>query len=109
MLPRIPTSRDRQGQDSSGVFASKARTPRSADVWTVGIAVVAIALSPSDAWVWTPGTHAFLSDAILRSLSLLPAGVAALLRSYPLDFIYGSIAADTTIAKKYAPEGRHCH
>jgi hypothetical protein len=40
---------------------------------------------------------------------LLPAGVAALLRQHPLDFIYGSIAADTTIAKKYAPEGRHCH
>lgn len=82
---------------------------RPAFAGTVAIAVLVIALTPSDALAWTPGTHAFLSDAILRSLALLPAGVAALLRQYPLDFIYGSIAADTTIAKKYAPEGRHCH
>jgi hypothetical protein len=26
-----------------------------------------------------------------------------------VDFLYGSIAADTSIAKKYAPAGRHCH
>lgn len=68
-----------------------------------------IALTPHTAWAWTPGTHVFLADAVLRSLALLPAGVASLLQRYPVDFIYGSIAADTTMAKKYAPEGRHCH
>jgi hypothetical protein len=26
-----------------------------------------------------------------------------------MEFLYGSIAADTSIAKKYAPVGRHCH
>jgi hypothetical protein len=72
-------------------------------------AALAIALIPSFAWAWTPGTHVFLSDAVLRSLALIPPGVAALLRRYPIDFTYGSIAADTSIAKKYAPEGRHCH
>lgn len=72
-------------------------------------AVMAVALSPTTAHAWTAGTHIFLSDAVLRSLSLLPSGVAALLRSYPVNFLYGSIAADTSIAKKYAPEGRHCH
>jgi hypothetical protein len=45
----------------------------------------------------------------MRSLSLLPSGVADLLRAFPYDFLYGSIAADTSIAKKYAPVGRHCH
>ena len=29
--------------------------------------------------------------------------------TFPYDFLYGSIAADTSIAKKYAPAGRHCH
>ncbi|MEO6878732.1 MAG: zinc dependent phospholipase C family protein, partial [Gemmatimonadaceae bacterium] len=43
------------------------------------------------------------------SLSVLPPAVAALLRQFPYDFLYGSIAADTSIAKKYAPAGRHCH
>jgi hypothetical protein len=35
--------------------------------------------------------------------------VAELLRAFPYDFLYGSIAADTSVAKKYVPTGRHCH
>jgi hypothetical protein len=46
---------------------------------------------------------------VLRALDLVPPGIAALLRAFPHDFLYGSIAADTSIAKKYAPVGRHCH
>ncbi len=46
---------------------------------------------------------------MLRSLGALPASVAELLGAFPYDFLYGSIAADTSIAKKYAPAGRHCH
>jgi len=72
-----------------------------------GIALVA--LLPHPAWAWTPGTHVFLGEAILRSMSLLPGSVADLLRAFPHEFLYGSIAADTSIAKKYAPAGRHCH
>jgi len=64
---------------------------------------------PDAAYAWTPGTHVFLGDAVLRSLALLPGGVADLLRAFPHEFLYGSIAADTSIAKKYAPAGRHCH
>lgn len=79
--------------------------------WVVMLAlgIAAVALFPSDAWAWTPGTHIFLGEAILRSLTLLPASVAELLAAHPVDFLYGSIAADTSIAKKYAPAGRHCH
>jgi hypothetical protein len=73
------------------------------------IAAVAIALTPSTAFAWTPGTHIFLGEAIMQSLSLLPPHIAGILSSYPYDFLYGSIAADTSIAKKYAAAGRHCH
>ena len=76
---------------------------------TIGVAVLLLTLLPSTAWAWTPGTHVFLGDAVLRSLSLLPDGIADLLRAFPHQFLYGSIAADTSIAKKYAPAGRHCH
>ncbi|GJG87583.1 hypothetical protein tb265_27640 [Gemmatimonadetes bacterium T265] len=84
---------------------------------TLGLLVVAacvvslacVALTPAVAHAWTPGTHVFLGDAVLRVLDLLPKAVAALLREYPNDFLYGSIAADTSIAKKYVPVGRHCH
>jgi hypothetical protein len=75
----------------------------------VATAIVLIALLPHPAYAWTPGTHVFLGQAVMRSLTLLPPSVAELLHAFPYDFLYGSIAADTSIAKKYAPAGRHCH
>ena len=72
-------------------------------------AVALVALVPTDAWAWTPGTHILLGEAVLRAAALLPPAVAALLPAHPSDFLYGSIAADTSIAKKYAAAGRHCH
>lgn len=73
------------------------------------VAVIAIAATPSVAHAWTPGTHIFLGEAIIRSLSLLPGSIAEIIAAFPYDFLYGSIAADTSIAKKYAAAGRHCH
>jgi hypothetical protein len=72
----------------------------------VGIACLA---APDAAWAWTPGTHVYLGESLLANLQLLPVAVADLLRAYPYDFLYGNIAADSSIAKKYAPLGRHCH
>jgi hypothetical protein len=72
-------------------------------------AVAVLALFPAPAYAWSPGTHIYLGETVLANLPLLPVGVAALLRAFPYDFLYGSIAADTSIAKKYAPVGRHCH
>ena len=73
------------------------------------IALVLLAAFPTSAAAWTPGTHIFLGDSVLANLAQLPSAVADLLRVYPYDFLYGNIAADTSIAKKYAPVGRHCH
>lgn len=72
-------------------------------------AIVLVALTPEAAHAWTPGTHIYLGETVLANLGQLPNAVSTLLRAYPYDFLYGSIAADTSIAKKYAPVGRHCH
>lgn len=72
----------------------------------VGLAALVF---PDALHAWTPGTHVVLGERVLRSLSLLAPAVADLLRAFPYDFLYGSIAADTTMAKKYAPVDRHCH
>ncbi|HSE67966.1 MAG TPA: zinc dependent phospholipase C family protein, partial [Gemmatimonadales bacterium] len=64
---------------------------------------------PSHLYAWTPGTHIYLGESVLANLAILPTPVADLLRAFPFDFLYGNIAADTSIAKKYAPVGRHCH
>src|ERR671938_1328577 len=94
--------------------SSRARQPgvtrvRWRSIAIVAAAVLAVALLPTSAYAWTPGTHIFLGESVLGSLAQLPQAVAELLRAFPYDFLYGSIAADTSIAKKYAPAGRHCH
>ena len=80
-------------------------------LWVGGAiaALVLLVLLPGTAHAWTPGTHIYLGESVLANLNQLPAAVADLLRTYPFDFLYGNIAADTSMAKKYAPVGRHCH
>ena len=73
-----------------------------------GVGLVLLAL-PAAAHAWTPGTHIYLGESVLASLAQLPPAVADLVRAYPFDFLYGNIAADSSIAKHYAPLGRHCH
>jgi hypothetical protein len=75
----------------------------------LSVAVVCVALFPSDALAWTPGTHVYLAETVLANLAQLPPAVADLLRAFPFDFLYGNIAADTSIAKRYAAVGRHSH
>lgn len=79
--------------------------------WVAGVvaALVLLVLLPGTAHAWTPGTHIYLGESVLANLNQLPAAIADLLRTYPFDFLYGNIAADTSMAKKYAPVGRHCH
>ncbi|HET6795642.1 MAG TPA: zinc dependent phospholipase C family protein [Gemmatimonadales bacterium] len=74
----------------------------------VGVGLLSV-LVPEQAHAWTPGTHIYLGESVLANLSFLPAAVADLLRAFPFDFLYGNIAADSSIAKHYAPLGRHCH
>jgi len=85
-------------------------TPRAISAGGLALAVLlALMLTPAVAHAWTPGTHIFLGEAVMRSLPLLPSSISELLAAFPYDFLYGSIAADTSIAKKYAAAGRHCH
>jgi hypothetical protein len=64
---------------------------------------------PEPVFAWGPATHVALGEALLGSLYLVPPAIRALLERYPLHFLYGSVAADISFAKKYVPEGRHCH
>jgi hypothetical protein len=73
------------------------------------VAIIALVLFPTALHAWTPGTHIYLGESVLANLHQLPVVVADLLRAFPHDFLYGNVAADTSLAKKYAPVGRHCH
>ncbi len=78
-------------------------------LFVVAVVLLLIVVLPGHAWAWSPGTHIFLGQSVLENLPLLPGSIAELLRSWPVDFLYGSIAADTSFAKKYVPVGRHSH
>ena len=46
---------------------------------------------------------------MLSNLSLLPVVVRELLETWPYQYLYGSLAADITLAKRYVHYSRHCH
>ncbi|MDH3272514.1 MAG: zinc dependent phospholipase C family protein [Gemmatimonadota bacterium] len=78
----------------------------------IGSLLVAIGwliVAPEPVAAWGPATHVALGEAVLGSLYLVPPAIRAVLERYPLHFLYGSVAADISFAKKYVPEGRHCH
>lgn len=77
----------------------------AAAVW----AILLLAATPETVWAWGPGTHVALGEGLLGALYLLPPTLRVLLERFPIHFLYGSIAADLSFAKKYAPVGRHCH
>jgi hypothetical protein len=72
-------------------------------------AAALLLLAPETAFAWGPATHTQIGLEILRSLNLFPPAIAAVLAQHPIDFLYGKLAADISMAKKYAPVGRHCH
>ena len=73
------------------------------------ISALLILFLPSESSAWGPGFHLQLGTALLGSLNSLPASVAALIGAFPNDFLYGSIAADITLGKKYTHYLLHCH
>jgi zinc dependent phospholipase C len=73
------------------------------------VAVGWLLLGAEPVAAWGPATHVALGEALLGSLYLLPPAIKAILERFPLHFLYGSVAADISFAKKYVPEGRHCH
>jgi hypothetical protein len=73
------------------------------------ILVLAWLLIPEPVWAWGPGTHVALGELVLGSLYLVPPAVREILQRFPIHFLYGNVAADISFAKKYVPEGRHCH
>jgi hypothetical protein len=68
-----------------------------------------ILLVPEPLSAWGPATHVALGEVLLDSLYLLPPAVRLLLEAHPIEFLYGSVAADISFGKKYVPEGRHSH
>jgi hypothetical protein len=72
------------------------------------IAIVATLL-PSEAYAWGGGIHLQLGAQVLADLGTVSGDVAALLAAHPKDFLYGCLAPDITLGKKYTHSLLHCH
>ena len=75
----------------------------------VAPALALLLLLPDSAWAFGPATHVFLGHTLLDALAFLPGPLGSLLHAHPQSFLYGSMAADISFAKKYVQAGRHCH
>jgi hypothetical protein len=72
-------------------------------------ALAALLLLPHDAFAWGSGIHLQLGSTVLENLPVLRPAVAAVIGAYPFDYLYGCIAADITIGKKFTHYLLHCH
>lgn len=73
------------------------------------IALFAMVLAPQTASAWGGGMHLQVGMSVLASLGQLPAGISAILAAHPLDYLYGCIAADIIVGKKYTHYLLNCH
>lgn len=72
-------------------------------------AALVVLLTPTDAWAWGPGTHIKLASDLIKNLSILPGGVAALVASHRRFFQFGNVATDIVLAKKMSRVKQICH
>lgn len=89
-----------------GARPAPERGPRPALLAVIALIVLGMADS---AYAWGPATHVSLGGSVLSSLSLLPAGIAALLARHRIAYLYGNIAADIVFAKRLSRVKQFCH
>jgi hypothetical protein len=71
-------------------------------------ALLVVAL-PAHAYAWGAGIHLQLGMNVLSHLDALEPSIAAIIGAHPFDFLYGTIAADITLGKKFTHYLQHCH
>lgn len=62
-----------------------------------------------EAWAWGPATHIKLASDLLAQLQWLPAGVAAVLAAQRRHYLFGNVAADVVLAKRWSRVKQFCH
>ncbi len=77
--------------------------------FVVSLITILFVAMPVEAMAWGGGTHLQIGLKVLESLHQLPAAMGTLLAAYPHDFLYGCLAPDITIGKKYTDYQSHCH
>lgn len=66
-------------------------------------------LLPEPAYAWGPGAHMTYALHALAQAAVLAPPIRAALKRFPDVFLYGTIAADIILGKKFAGDLYHCH
>lgn len=64
---------------------------------------------PDGAYAWGPGVHTWIAYKILAELEFILPVIAETIRSFPLEYLYGSLAADFFVGKGHKPREGHSH
>jgi hypothetical protein len=75
----------------------------------VVVATLLLLAVPADAFAWGAGIHLQLGSTVLANLTAIRPAIAAIISEFPYDFLYGCIAADITLGKKFTHYLLNCH
>ena len=73
------------------------------------ILILLFMLIPNNALAWGAGVHLGLGLQLLANPGVLPLAMQSLLATESMAFLYGCIAADIILGKKYTHHLEHCH
>ncbi|CAH2032620.1 Zn_dep_PLPC domain-containing protein [Trichlorobacter ammonificans] len=71
--------------------------------------VLVVLAFPAQVLAWGGGTHLALGLEVLSRSAELPPALVMLLMRHPNDFLYGCLAADITVGKKFTHYLLNCH
>ncbi|GAB4171973.1 MAG: zinc dependent phospholipase C family protein [Geothermobacteraceae bacterium] len=75
----------------------------------IPLLTLALVVIPDNCWAWGIGFHLQIGSWLLENSSSLAEPLRLLLARCPQDYLYGCIAADITLGKKFTHYLRHCH
>jgi hypothetical protein len=79
-------------------------------MWLGGVVVLLLIVWPGNAHAWGPVTHLVHGSQVLDSLSILAPSLQQILGEHRLAYLYGCVAADIVVGKKYTRSlYTHCH
>jgi hypothetical protein len=78
-------------------------------IFILPITFLLVICIPHEALAWGAGIHLQLGSVVLANLQAIEPAMAAVIGEFPHDFLYGCIAADITIGKKFTHYLLHCH
>ncbi|SPD76190.1 conserved hypothetical protein [uncultured Desulfobacterium sp.] len=66
-------------------------------------------LCPSDVFAWGPGVHTVIALNILSDVSLILPSIAEIITAFPVEYLYGCLAADFFVGKSRMKKAGRAH